>query len=181
MMIMDLFKKWAFITLTAISIMSFLTVGVAFSQQSNESQLAKTNIDPSSLLEPGYDYEVFPYSNFTLNNFSFAYFEGECKDNRTDIVYILPCGSRLLARFPSDSRWLEIPAQSSDKNIRVRNDFQWIDMSVMSVDGAEKSAGLLLIIMNDGSRYVYATTYQNTYDQKIIEAALAIVIVAILL
>lgn len=101
-----------------------------------------------------YQYRWFPYSNFTFNNFEFAYWEGECEDESISRIQMLPCGSRLLVKFPSYG-WMEIPTQTDSFNSQEY--FQWTDIHIGMVNGELESAGLLLVIAKDGSQTVYVT------------------------
>jgi hypothetical protein len=105
--------------------------------------------------EQFYRYVRFPYQNFTFDGFGFAYREGECKEVPAERIQILPCGSHLLVEFPSYG-WNEIPSQTD--HLVSQEYFQWSNMALSVVNGEVETAGLLLVVGEDGSRTVYVVT-----------------------
>jgi hypothetical protein len=104
-----------------------------------------------------YHYTRFPYSNFTYEGYKFTYHTGPCDHNDTVLVPILPCGSRLTVELPSYGTQ-EILGQAN--RLITQEYFSWIDYAVAAVNGHQESAGILLIVSEDGSRTVYGITQQ---------------------
>ncbi len=98
-------------------------------------------------------YAPFPYSNFSLDNFTFAYLRGSCQNASTGIQ-ILPCGSTLYATFPSSGRH-SIPTEASAGSLHRQGSFQWTSIGYGVVDGRLETVGLVLVMPDTGPRVVY--------------------------
>lgn len=102
-----------------------------------------------------YDYTRFPYSDFTFRNFTFTYREGTCEGASPDKIQLLPCGSQLSVTFPSGTSAVMLTESSS---LTRQEHLRWTALGTAVINGELQNAGLLLVVLDDGSQTVYVYT-----------------------